>query len=48
MNKKVIGAVVAIAAAAAIGRFGPRLHERAMAKCREMMSAQARCQCGAA
>ena len=40
MRKTLIGAALGIAAVAAIHRFGPRVEERAMAKCHEMMSAK--------
>ncbi|HEU5288026.1 MAG TPA: hypothetical protein VFV20_06450 [Candidatus Limnocylindria bacterium] len=48
MRKPIIGAVVAIAAIAAVRRFGPDLKERAKAKCHAMMSAPAAAPCCAA
>ena len=38
MKKIIIGAVVVGGAIAALSRFAPALHERAMRKCQEMMS----------
>lgn len=44
MKKPIVGAVVAIAAIAALRRFRPDL-ERAMAQCHQMMSAPAAAPC---
>ncbi len=37
MKKVIIGAAVFAAAAAALRRFAPAIHERAMSKCHQMM-----------
>ncbi len=38
MKKMIIGAAVLAAAAAAVRRFAPAIHQRAMNKCHQMMS----------
>ncbi len=43
MKKVVIGAAVSVGAVAALRRFAPTLHERAMQKCQQLMSHQGGC-----